>query len=174
MSAFDSFRITLPDGDIFEAKGNLLVEFIHQPQYAFDGLGKVASAVDSDNRPNTGDTKLASVATGPITGNRTIEWQFTTGEWDTAAWGSAPADADKITKLCYLEEALARSGMTSDQIGLVEFGEWSEDGAFGPIPVVEAEARFPFDSTEDASSFTGTVDFREVVEIAGDIDIPLA
>lgn len=163
----EGFRLTLPNGDVFRAKSNIEDSHQQEYQFLFDGF-RNALALYNQFDGNDGNANTQTVFLGSGAGIRRIDITFDQYEDSLEEWGKAAPGDDKTIKRDVLDQAIATTEITSTSPAVLEKGEFSTDGEFGPLNVVVQNSNLTVSYNEDqsVSAFNGTITFLD----AGDLN----
>lgn len=157
----NTVRMELPNGDVYEALGNVRFEERQQTQYVLDGLGSVGAIANA----GLGQSTTAKPRVGVGAGTRTFIVRFDSWEGDTSEWGGLTAGRHAAAKAQHLGDALASVRFSSDNTATLSYGEYSSGGDLSPLSVTLGEADLPYDTTEGTSTFTGNITWVETLNV---------
>lgn len=163
MATLDKVKMTLPDSTVFEARGDLTVTISQQPSWLFDGFQELFAAEEAIT--GSGGDLTEQVFQGAGSRIRRFQIDFAQWEGSTDSWGSAAADDDIMVKMQTLDNALASTRITSDNVATLEFGEYTSGGSFDSISVVPGEVTLPVNYEENTSVFRPTVNWLDAVDL---------
>lgn len=166
MATLDGVRMTMPDGKVFEAGGNVNVTETQQPFYMIDGFERIRTLAEA--LPQV-DADTSQIHLG--TGSRIRTWTVEFAQWEGSAdqWGSSSAGDDVLEKLNELGSTLANAGVDGRNPVLLEYGDYVVGGPHGAKNVVPGEIQLPVDFGPEgsASSFRPTLEWRDTAAIDG-------
>jgi len=154
-------KMELPDGSVYEARGNVRFEEQQQTQYVLDGLGAIGAVASGQ----LGQSTYAKPRIGVGSGTRTFQVRFESWTGDTSQWGGLAADRHPVAKMQHFGDALASVPFSSGATVTLSYGEYSTAGDLEPLAVTPAEVDLPFDTREESSSFTGSITWIETLDI---------
>jgi hypothetical protein len=164
------FRLTLPDGQVFRATQNTEITVSRNSSYLFNG-GRSALAlferfVGDGGADGVADGLDQSVYLGTGAASKTIRLRFTQSVGSGESWGTATAAGSAVTKRDALVRAVETQTISSEpgQTATLEWGEYSSGGKYAPKNVVIGDMDLPVDATDEASSFTGTIECLEAAD----------
>lgn len=147
-------RFELPDGRVYRMTSNVETTMEQTWQWLFNG-GQQALALyeqfASDNGGQSGraDGLKQSAAIGAGAGRHVIQVQSIQYTDSGDEWGdTSPSDA-AITKRDELNQALNTVRISSDNVALLEAGEYSASGEYDPLPVVVLQSSLGVSATDD-------------------------
>lgn len=153
--------LQLPGGgdDTFVGQGNIQVGYQLTTDYLVNPGGAVAASMDqfvaSGGQGALGDGLGQNPYLGPVP-IHSVEVRFDKWQGETGAeWGGLDADATRLQKLQALDHALNTRLISSRNLAIFEHGEYSENGAYGPLPVVVKDSNLGF-APEDGPSLMQT------------------
>lgn len=175
MATLDGFRLTMPDGTVFRATENVVINHNTQPLYPIDGLRTFVAIyntyIDNGGQPGRADSNMSGVFLGFGAGVHTITVTFPGGwEGSTDTWGDSNAGDSAVSKLQTLNQAITNTKMDSTNVGEFETGEYSAGGKYSLIPVAFGELDLSFDPSEQSSVFSGTMTLYDAVDLAQAVD----
>lgn len=163
MSSFDTWRLTLPSGDVFESSTIEQINEQHVPAWLFDGAGNVVAAAEQITG-SSGSLK-GQIYVGSGAGARIWRCTITQNQGSTDSWGSSSSSDDVTQKIQELGETLATTRIDSTNAATFEWGEYSTAGSKSPQSVVVGEVDLPAELADQPSSFTFTVDLLETKDL---------
>ncbi|QLG47890.1 hypothetical protein [Natrinema halophilum] len=106
----------------------------------------------------------------------TLDFKGYTGSshrWGDTGNGGTPTDAtgeDLHAQMAVLDRYLNTATIDSTNPAILEVGEYSSPGRYGPLQVVPENPNMMFDSTEQSSVFDGSITWVETVTLNQSID----
>lgn len=164
--ALPDFKLTLPDGSVFEASGELSYTFDTESNFLFSGLQNSLALYEQyvsgdGGQPGRSDSIKQGVFLGSGAGVHRIEVSFDQYKGSTEQWGSANQSDSALTKLLVLDRAINKQRIDTDSPATLEIGEYSDAGQYNPLTVVIKQANLAYDARDQSSKFRGSMDFWE-------------
>ena len=183
-------RITIPNArpgtpddpveGVFEFPNETAYEFVVETDALFDSSG-VASQLSNvvlewfrEGEPGDGESVRQTLSFDAGLGSHvfTVDFREVTGaadvQWGHTGNGNSPGDAtgeDVHAKAAVFDRYLATTTLDSFNPALLEITEYSEEGRYGPIPVIPRNPNQRFASGEESSTIDGSVDWIEVQDV---------
>lgn len=165
-------RLELPDGRVYRLTSNVETTMEQTWQWLFNG-GQQAVAlyeqyVEGDGgQSGRGDGLKQSAAVGTGAGQHIINVQGIQYQDSGDEWGDTNDDDSAVTKRDELNQALNTVRISSDNVAILETGEYSSFGQLNPIPVVVQQSRLGVSATDDGVSIvTVNLELLEAADIS--------
>ncbi len=106
----------------------------------------------------------------------TLDFKGYTGsphQWGDSGAGGTPTDAtgeDLHAQMAVFDRYLNAARIDSTNPAILEVGEYSTEGRYGPLQVVPENPDVMFDSTQQSSLYDGSVTWVETVDLQQTID----
>lgn len=169
-----------PVTGVFEFPNEAAYEFTVETDALFDSSGAVAQLSDVILEYfNEGDTTPGESLRGTLSFDAglgshvfTIDFREVTGDatrWGNTGEGGTKGDAtgeDVHAKAAVFDRYLATTTLDSFNPAILEVGEYSEEGRYGPINVVPRNPNQRFASGEESSTIDGSVDWIETQAVS--------
>lgn len=168
-----------PVTGVFEFPNDAAYEYVVETDALYDSTGAVAKLSqvvlsyfeDGDVEPGESLRQRLSFDAGMGRHVFTVDFRAITnsGErWGNTGDGGTRGDAtgeDVHAKAAVFDRYLATTTLDSFNPALLEIGEYSEEGRFGPVPVVPRNPNQRFASGESSSTIDGSVDWIETQDV---------
>ena len=160
MAPLTGMRLTLPDDQVFRISSDVTTIPEQVWQWLFNGGEQALSlyeqfVAEDGGQSGRGDGLKQSGALGAGAGRHVIKIdaiQYVDSE-DT--WGDTDPGDPAITKRDTFNNALNTVRIASNNVAVLEFGEYSSNGKFGPLPVVCLQSTLPLGPDDEAPSAFG-------------------
>lgn len=164
MATLDKVKMTLPNGNVYEATGNISVTESQQPFWLFDGANRLRTLGESLGLLDS-DTAQAYVGSGSRIRSWTVE--FMQWEGSTDSWGNANNSDDIMVKLNELGQQLATADIDSTNPATLEFGEYTGGGDQIALTVVPGDVNLPvaFGPGESATTARPSIQWFDAADL---------
>ncbi len=168
----------------FVFPSDIMVEFEVRTEEFFQSEGTIATAADvvldwfADQTEVDGDgiRQELSFDIGGGIHAITLDFRGYTGsphQWGDSGTGGTATDAtgeDLHAQMAVFDRYLNAARIDSTNPAILEVGEYSTEGRYGPLQVVPENPNMMFDSTEQSSLYDGSVTWVETVDLQQTID----
>lgn len=106
----------------------------------------------------------------------TLDFRGYTGspyQWGATGNGDSPTDAtgeDVHAQMAVLDRYLNTARIDSTNPAILEVGEYSEQGRYGPLRVVPENPNMRFNSVEETSIYDGSITWVETIDLQQSLD----
>lgn len=171
-----------PVTGVFEFPNEAAYEFAVETSALFDSSGVAAQlsnvVLDWVQAESGGESPRSSLSYDAGLGKHvfTVDFRAITDDdsrWGNTGDGGTKGDAtgeDVHAKAAVFDRYLATTTLDSFNPALLSVGEYSEEGRFGPVPVVPRNPNLRFSSSEESSTIDGSVDWIETISADQPLD----
>jgi hypothetical protein len=175
MTNVNGVNIELPDGTVFEFRGDISLQAEQQAQYLVGEQGRIAGfAQRVFDEVGSGDilkTPMAGIYLGAAGGQRRFEIAADNWEGEIGQFGAANNDDSVLEKLAVFENALASQAVGSLDPALLEYGPYSQTSSrFDAIPVVFPSVQPSVDFSDGPSVFRSRFTALETIDLSAQVD----
>lgn len=171
MAPLSGVRLTLPDGRVYRLTSDVETVMEQTWQWLFNGGQQALALYDQfvagGGQSGRGDGLKQSTAIGSGAGQHVIKVNGIQYQDSDDAWGDTSSGDAAITKRDELNQALNTVRISSDNVALLEAGEYSSGGEYDPLPVVVLQSSLGVSATEDGVGIvTVSLELLEAADIS--------
>jgi len=168
-------QLTLPDGRVYRITSHVDATMEQTSQYLFNGAEQVGAVYEQyterGGQSGRGDGLKQNVAVGSGGGQHVISVDALQYVDSEDQWGDSDPSDSAVSKRDELNHALNTTRISSDNPAVLELGEYSDGGRFGPLPVVMQQSTLGVSATDEGPSIvTVNLQMLEAADLSEPVD----